>query len=57
LLALKYWEIIANRLKKAAWSLGWVSAIGSRGEQIWIADGHRGDGRHKTMNLFQLCGV
>jgi len=22
-----YWEIIAENLKKAGWSLGWVSAI------------------------------
>jgi hypothetical protein len=25
---MKYWEIIAGRLSKAGWSLGWVSAIG-----------------------------
>jgi hypothetical protein len=23
----KYWEIIADRLSKAGWSLGWVSAV------------------------------
>jgi len=42
---LKYWEIIAHRLSEAGWSLGWVSAIDSRGRTIWIADGHRGDGK------------
>jgi hypothetical protein len=26
-----YWEIIADNLKKAGWSLGWVSAIDSSG--------------------------
>jgi hypothetical protein len=42
---LKYWEIIADRLSKAGWSLGWVSAIDSQGRTIWIVDAHRDDGR------------
>ena len=29
----KDWEIIADRLSKAGWSLGWVSAVNSEGEQ------------------------
>ena len=41
---MKYWEIIADRLSKAGWSLGWVSAIDSQGRTIWIADAHRDDG-------------
>jgi hypothetical protein len=41
----KYWEIIADKLSKAGWSLGWVSAIDSKGRTIWIADAHRGDGK------------
>jgi hypothetical protein len=41
----KYWEIIANNLKKAGWSLGYVSAIDSNGRTIRIADAHRGDGK------------
>jgi hypothetical protein len=24
---MKYWEIIADNLKQAGWSLGWVSAL------------------------------
>jgi hypothetical protein len=32
----KYWEIIADKLSKAGWSLGWVSAIDSEGRTIWI---------------------
>src|SRR5262249_14144497 len=40
-----YWEIIADDLKKAGWSLGWVSAVDSEGRTIWIADAHRGDGK------------
>ena len=42
---MKYWEIIADRLHKAGWSLGWVSAIDSQGRTIWIVDAHRDDGR------------
>ena len=36
----KYWEIIADNLSKAGWSLGWVSAVDSEGRQIWIVDAH-----------------
>ena len=38
----KYWEIIADRLSKAGWSLGWLSAIDSEGRTIRIVDAHRG---------------
>jgi hypothetical protein len=41
----KYWEIIAGSLKKAGWSLGYVSAVDFQGQTIWITDAHRGDGR------------
>ena len=40
----KYWEIIADNLKKRGWSLGYVSAIDSEGRTIWIVDAHR-DGK------------
>jgi hypothetical protein len=42
---MKYWEIIADNLKKRGWSLGYVSAIDSNGRTIWIAGAHRGDGK------------
>jgi hypothetical protein len=42
---MKEWEIIADRLSKAGWSLGWVSAVDSQGRTIWIVDAHRDDGR------------
>jgi hypothetical protein len=41
----KSWEIIADRISKVGWSLGWVSAVDSRGRTIWIVDAHRGDGK------------
>ena len=42
---MKDWEIIADRLSAAGWSLGWVSAIDSQGRTIWIVDAH-GYGKH-----------
>jgi hypothetical protein len=39
------WEIIADNLKKAGWSYGYVSAIDSNGQTIWIVDAHRDDGK------------
>ena len=42
---MKYWEIIADNLKKHGWSWGYVLAIDSHGRTIWIADAHRGDGK------------
>jgi hypothetical protein len=44
-LRVKAWEIIADDLSKAGWSLGWVSAIDSNGRTIWIADAHRDYGK------------
>jgi hypothetical protein len=41
----RYWEIIANNLKKRGWSLGYVSAVDARWQTIWIADAHRDDGK------------
>jgi hypothetical protein len=40
-----YCEIIADNLSKAGWSLGWVSAVDSKGRTIWIVDAHRDDGK------------
>ena len=37
---MKYWEIIADNLHKADWSLGWVSALDLEGRTMWIVDAH-----------------
>jgi hypothetical protein len=42
---MKYWEIIADNLHDAGWSLGWVSALDLEGRTIWIADAHRDNGK------------
>jgi hypothetical protein len=41
---MKGWEIVADNLKKAGLSSGWVSALDSQGRTIWIVDAHR-DGK------------
>jgi len=42
---MKDWEIIADNLRKAGFSLGWVSAADLEGRTIWIVDAH-GYGKH-----------
>jgi hypothetical protein len=37
---MKYWEMIADRLSKAGWSLGWVLANHGEGRTIWIVEAH-----------------
>ena len=54
---MKYWEIIADRLSKAGWSLGWVSAIDSQGRTIWIVDAHRGDGRRFVVHADEMLSA
>jgi hypothetical protein len=34
-----------SNLKKAGWSVGWVSALDVEGRTIWIPDAHRRDGK------------
>ncbi len=42
---MKYREIIADSLKKAGWSLGWVSDLDRNGQTMFVVDAHRGDGK------------
>ena len=37
---MKSWELIADNLHDAGWSLGWVSVINRKGRTIWIVDAH-----------------
>jgi hypothetical protein len=46
----KYWEIIADHLSKAGWSLGCVSAIDFNGRTIWILDPHRDNGKRLVVH-------
>jgi hypothetical protein len=36
----KYWQIIADNLKRAGWSYGYMSALDREGRTIWIVDAH-----------------
>ncbi len=51
---MKYWEIIADNLKKRGWSYGYVSAIDSQGRTIWIVDAHRDDGRRFVVRADEM---
>jgi hypothetical protein len=33
---MKYWEIIVNKIIKAGFSVGWVSAVDNGGRTVWI---------------------
>jgi len=48
-----HWEIIADKLKKAGWSLGWVSAVDTEGRTIWTADAHRDDGKRFVVRALE----
>jgi hypothetical protein len=37
---MKDWEVVADNLKKAGWSVGWVSTVDREGRTIWIVDAH-----------------
>jgi hypothetical protein len=39
-----HWEIIVNKIIKAGFSVGWVSAVDDYGRTVWIVDAHR-DGK------------
>jgi len=52
--ALKYWEIIADNLKKAGFILDWVSGLDLEGRTIWIADAHRGDGKRFVVRADEM---
>jgi len=55
--AVKYWEIIADNLSKAGWSLGWVSAFDSEGRISWIVDAHRDVGKRYVVRADEILTV
>ena len=54
---MKYWEIIANNLRKRGWSLGWVSAVDSEGRTLWIVDAHRDDGKRFVVRSDEMLSA
>jgi hypothetical protein len=53
-LPVKSWEIIADRLSAAGWSLVWVSALNIEGRTIWIADAQRDDGKRFVVHSDEI---
>ena len=49
----KQWEIIADNLHDAGFSLGWVSALDLEGRTIWIVDAHR-DGKRYVVRADEM---
>jgi hypothetical protein len=41
----KYWEIIANKIIDAGFSVGWISALDGERRTVWIVDAHHDDGK------------
>jgi hypothetical protein len=52
-IAMNDWEIVADNLSKAGWSLGCVSVLDSMGRTIWIADAHRDDGKRFVVHAVE----
>ena len=55
ILPVKYWELVADKLSNAGWSLGWVSAIDSEGRTLWIVDAHRDDGKRFVVRSDEIA--
>jgi hypothetical protein len=49
----KYWEIIVNKIIKAGFSVGWVSALDDYGRPVWIVDAHR-DGKRFVVRAEEI---
>ena len=49
----KPWEIIADNLHYAGWSLGWISVLDLERRTIWIVDAHQ-DGKRFIVRAEQI---
>lgn len=49
--AVKYWEIIADRLSNAGWSWGYTPLIDSAGRLLFNVDAHCADGRRYRLGF------
>ena len=46
----RYWEVIADNLRKAGWTCGCVATIDRAGRTIFVADAHRDDGKRYVVH-------
>ena len=49
----RQWETIADKLSKAGFSVGWVSAFDDYGRTVWIVDAHR-DGKRFVVRADEI---
>jgi hypothetical protein len=53
----KHWELVADKLSKAGWSLGWISAVDSEGRTLWIVDAHRDNGKRFVVRSDEMLSA
>jgi hypothetical protein len=56
-LPVKYWELVADKLSKAGWSWGYVSAVDREGRTVWIVDAHRDNGKRFIVRSDELLSA
>jgi hypothetical protein len=54
---MKYWEIIANRLAKRGWSLGWAIIVSPTQAKCFTVDAHRVDSRRLIVRSDELLSA
>ena len=52
----KYWEIVADKLSKAGWSWGCISAVDSEERTLWI-DAHRDNGKRFVVRSDEMLSA
>jgi hypothetical protein len=50
----KYWEVIADNVKKAGWSWGCVATVDYEGQTIWTVDAHGDNGKRHIVRAYEL---
>ena len=51
---MKYWEIIAERLKSQGWSYGYCTVVNRRGERTYVVSAHLDDGRRHVFRWDEI---
>jgi hypothetical protein len=51
---MKYWEIIADNLKKAGWRCGCISSTNHEGRQFWVVAAEREDAGRFIVHTHEL---
>ena len=51
------WEPIADKLSKAGWSWGCVSAVDCNGRTLWIVDAHRDYGERFVVRSDEMLSA